>query len=343
MEIVDNKALLITVRRPERFTDAIKSSAYLGEVSEGVHEIMVKWDFDNSEALTKLGLKKVPSVIHRDYKWSGRFIPMDHQKETAGFIINNPRCFVFNEQGVGKTASAAWAVDYLMNIGKVKRVLVVCPLSIMRPAWQRDLFQVLPHRSVGIAHGTPKSRRTVIQGKYEFVILNFDGIEIVLQELKDAKFDCIIVDEANALKSTQTRRWKAFKQLLTPEMRLVLMTGTPAAQSPEDAYGLAKLVSPLNVPPFASGWKDLVMQKISTFKWIPRPRAKDIVFKALQPAIRFTKEECLDLPDITYETREVPLTPQQEKYYQVLRKQLLIEAAGESVSAVNAAAKLNKL
>jgi SNF2 family DNA or RNA helicase len=85
------------------------------------------------------------------------------------------------------------------------------------------------------------------------------------------------------------------------------------------------------------------MQKISTFKWIPRPRAKDIVFRALQPAIRFTKEECLDLPDITYETREVPLTPQQDKYYQVLRKQLLIEAAGESVSAVNAAAKLNKL
>jgi SNF2 family DNA or RNA helicase len=165
----------------------------------------------------------------------------------------------------------------------------------------------------------------------------------VLQDLKEANFDCIIVDEANALKNPQSNRWKAFKQLLTPDMRLVLMTGTPAAQSPEDAYGLAKLVSPMNVPPFASGWKDLVMQKISTFKWIPRPRAKDIVFRALQPAIRFTKEECLDLPDITYETREVPLTPQQDKYYHVLRKQLLIEAAGESVSAVNAAAKLNKL
>lgn len=343
MEIIDNKALLVTVRRPDRFTDAIQTCKNLGEISEGVHEIMVKWDFNNAIALTELGLKKVPSVIHKDYTWSGKFTPMAHQKETAGFIINNKRCFVFNEQGVGKTASAAWAVDYLMTLGKVKRALVVCPLSIMKAAWQRDLFQVLPHRSVGIAHGTPKSRRKIIEGKYEFVVLNFDGIEIVLQELKDAKFDCIIVDEANALKNPQSKRWKAFKQLLTPEMRVILMTGTPAAQSPEDAYGLAKLVNPMNVPPFASGWKDLVMQKISTFKWIPRPRAKDIVFKALQPAIRFTKEECLDLPDITYETRDVPLTPQQDKYYHVLRKQLLIEAAGESVSAVNAAAKLNKL
>jgi SNF2 family DNA or RNA helicase len=244
---------------------------------------------------------------------------------------------------VGKTASAAWAIDYLFNIKKIKRVLVVCPLSIMKAAWQQDLFSVLPHRSVGIAHGTPKTRRGIMQGKYEIVIINFDGIEIVLEDIKKAGFDCIIVDEANGLKNTQTARWKAFKQLVDDDTRLVLMTGTPAAQSPEDAYGLAKLVCPTRVPNFAGGWKDMVMQKISMFKWIPRPRASEIVFNALQPAIRFTKEECLDLPDITYETREVPMTAQQIKYYNILKNQLLIEAAGEEVSAVNAASKINKL
>lgn len=343
MEIVENKALLITVRRPEKFTDALKSAAYLGEISEGVHELLVKWDYDHALALTKLGLKKVPSSINKEYKWSGRYTPMSHQKETAGFIVNNPKCFVLNEMGTGKTMSAAWAIDYLMNKGKVNRVLVVCPLSIMKAAWQADLFTALPHRSVGIAHGSVKTRRKIIEGTYEFVIINFDGIEIVLDELKQANFDCIIVDEATALKNTQTKRWRAFKQLVKDETRLVMMTGTPAAQSPEDAFGLAKLVAPHRVPPFYSGWRDLVMQKISNFKFIPRPRAKEIVHAALQPAIRYTKEECLDLPDITYSVRDVPLTVQQEKYYQILRKQLLIEAAGETVSAVNAAVKLNKL
>jgi SNF2 family DNA or RNA helicase len=343
MEILDNKALLLRVRRPDRFTSVIKDSAYIGQVEEGIHELMVKWSFDAVDALTRLGIKNVPSTILKDYAWSGRFTPMDHQKDTASFIVSNHRCFVFNEQGVGKTASAAWAIDYLMHIGKVKRVLVVCPLSIMRAAWQRDLFQVLPHRSVGIAHGAPKTRREIIQGKYEFVVINFDGVEIVLDEIKAANFDCIIVDEANGLKNTQTRRWKTFRKLVGEHTRLVLMTGTPASQSPEDAYGLAKLVCPHNVPAFFSGWKDLVMQKINQFKWIPRPRANDIVFKALQPAIRYTKEECLDLPDIMYQTREVPLTAQQEKYYNLLKKQFLFEASGEEISAVNAAAKLNKL
>jgi SNF2 family DNA or RNA helicase len=44
-----------------------------------------------------------------------------------------------------------------------------------------------------------------------------------------------------------------------------------------------------------------------------------------------------------YQTREVPLTAQVNKYYHALKSQLLIEAAGEEISAVNAAAALSKL
>jgi SNF2 family DNA or RNA helicase len=343
MEIIDNKAILLKVRNPDRFTSAISQSAYLGEVSEGVHDLLVKWTFENSVALTDMGVKKVPSSIHKDYTWTGRFTPMAHQKETAGFIVNHKKCFVFLEQGLGKTASAAWAIDYLMKKNAVKRVLIICPLSIMKAAWLRDLFSVLPHRSVGIAHGNQKTRREILTGKYEIVIINFDGIEIVEKEIKQAGFDMVVVDEANGFKSTTTRRWKSFNRIMMDIPRLVMMTGTPAAQSPEDAYGLAKLVSPHLVPTFVSGWKDLVMQKVTTFKWVPRPRANELVHKALQPAIRYTKEECLDLPDIMYATREVPLTVQQQKYYDTMRKQMLFEAAGEEVSAVNAAAKLTKL
>jgi SNF2 family DNA or RNA helicase len=85
------------------------------------------------------------------------------------------------------------------------------------------------------------------------------------------------------------------------------------------------------------------MAQVSKFKWVPKSVATDEVYRALQPAIRYTKKECLDLPEIVYQTREVPLSPQVSKYYYALKKQLLIEAAGEQVSAVNAAAALNKL
>jgi SNF2 family DNA or RNA helicase len=76
---------------------------------------------------------------------------------------------------------------------------------------------------------------------------------------------------------------------------------------------------------------------------MPKPDSKQKVFNALQPAIRFTKNECLDLPDLVYQTREVPLSPQVHKFYKALKLQMLVEAAGEEISAVNAASKLSKL
>jgi SNF2 family DNA or RNA helicase len=85
------------------------------------------------------------------------------------------------------------------------------------------------------------------------------------------------------------------------------------------------------------------MNKVTQFKWVPKPEAQNVVYSALQPAIRYTKEQCLDLPEMTYVTRDVPLTAQQEKYYELLRRQLIVQAAGEEITTVNAAANLNKL
>ena len=67
------------------------------------------------------------------------------------------------------------------------------------------------------------------------------------------------------------------------------------------------------------------------------------VYQALQPAIRFTKEECLDLPPMVYVKREVELTRQQLKYYKLLKDQMVMDAAGEQITAVNAAVSMNKL
>ena len=168
-------------------------------------------------------------------------------------------------------------------------------------------------------------------------------MEIVQDVIAAGGFDCIIIDEATHYKNPQTKRWKTLNKLVTPDTWLWLMTGTPAAQSPVDAYGLAKLVNPHGVPKFAGAFRDRVMVKITQFKWVPKDTATDVVFKALQPAIRFTKEECLDLPPMVYVKRQVELTRQQKKYYKQLKDKLLVQTGGEDVTAVNAAVAMNKL
>jgi SNF2 family DNA or RNA helicase len=342
MEIVQNRALLLKVRNPDRITAVIPKSKVLEDDGE-VAKVLVNWDLEEAIVLKNLRIRDVPSPINATYTWPGLHKPFEHQKQTASFLTMHRRSFCFNEQGTGKTASVIWAADYLMAKRTIKRVLVICPLSIMESAWRNDLFKFAMHRKVDIAYGKPDKRREIIASDAEFVIINYDGVEIVFDAIANGGFDLVVVDEANAYKNPSTKRWKILNSIVKNGTWLWMLTGTPASQSPVDAYGLAKLVNPENVPRFFGGFRDQVMSKLTQFKWVPKPTAEQTVHRVLQPAIRFTKEQCLDLPEMTYVTRDVPLTPQQEKYYELLRKQLIVQAAGEEITTVNAAANLNKL
>lgn len=632
MEILNDKVLVVRTRNPQRVTGAIPKSRVIKE-TDGVHDVAVHWGFDESRVLTNLKFRGVPSTIKRDYTWTGKLTPFVHQIETASFLSLRRKAFCFSEQGTAKTASAIWAADYLMNIGEVKRVLVLCPLSIIKSVWQQELFRFAMHRSCGVAHGTYKSRVKTINSGAEFVVINFDGLAVVKKEIIAGKFDLIIVDECfaagtpvatptgyhpietmlpgdevltstgvmrikrlvrntskqlvevktsdgqnikctpehpfftdagwvtaanlkgrrlvhdhelsdmrklifsshpsvevaqsqgyadwddlltvlrseetphiepghellfadtqtptrvpeghiaqsgispeyvgiidsqgtqadstrgqrngddcggetrernlapalgmelprsvgeeaarlsyqlqtrlcqrenenrvrggweqpqydqpqntgpekgsktqgtwvdsvtyiecpsgesvynlevegtpnyfvgsgilvhncNAYKNVTTGRWKVLRDVSAKSRWMWMMTGTPAAQSPVDAYGLAKLVNPDGVPKFYGRFRDSVMYKISMYKWVPKSNAQDVVHAALQPAIRFERDQCLDLPDVLMTDREAPLTPQQQTVYNTIKKDMFIEAAGEDISAVNAAVKINKL
>ena len=343
MEVIENTAVRMVVPSSDLsyLVGYIEKCEVLSDDGKSA-EVLVYWGISEMQRLVRV-YGEAPSPMSNEYDWPGLYTPFVHQKTTASYLALRDRVFCFNEAGTGKTSSVIWAADYLMTQKQIKRVLVICPLSIMYSAWQADIFKTAMHRTVAVAYGDANKRKKIINGEYEFVIINFDGVGIVREEISKAGFDLIVIDEANAYKTVTTNRWKTLAKLITPSTKLWMLTGTPASQSPLDAFGLARLINPAGVPKYVTAWRDRVMKQISRFKWIPKPTAQDEVYKALQPAIRFEKSQCLDLPELVYQTREIPLTPQVIKYYRELKNELLIEAAGENVSAVNAAAKLSKL
>lgn len=336
MQIINDKAILLEASNAQQIVNLIpKSKTYKDKVA-------VHWGLEETMVLRNLGFD-VPSPIEKRYKWPATFKPFDHQIKTASFLSLNKRAYVLSEQGTGKTASAIWASDYLMAQGKINRVLVVCPLSIMESAWKDDMFKFAMHRSVEVAYGAKEKRKKILALNTEYVVINYDGIQILQEEIDAGNFDLIIIDEANHYKNPQTDRWKALNGLLKPDTWLWMMTGTPAAQNPIDAYGLAKMMDPTSVPRFFGRFRDMVMNKMTQFKWVPKPDARDTIHRVLQPAIRFTKDECLDLPELVYTQRIVDMTPQQKKYYKTLKNKMIIRASGEEVTARNAAIQLAKL
>ena len=111
----------------------------------------------------------------------------------------------------------------------------------MRSAWQQDLFKFSLHRTVSVAHGSAAKRKEIIRAGAEFVIINFDGVQIVKDEIINGGFDLIVVDEAHKMsahyfgsKLEETGRFKLGKLLGGITRHYLLMTATPHNGKEED-------------------------------------------------------------------------------------------------------------
>lgn len=281
------------------------------------------------------------------YRWPGPYKPFDHQVVTAEFLFANNRSFVLNDMGTGKTSSALWAMDHLLDLGDVNRALIVAPLSTLTRVWQDEAFRVLTHRSTALLYGPAKKRKDLYASDHwEIGIVNFDGVKILADQIAaDPWLDLIVVDEATAYRNAQTDRFKLFYKLTREINRLWLMTGTPCPQAPTDAFALAKLIGNPDTPKFFGSFRRQTMRQVTQFKWVPRSDGYDKAFKLLQPAVRFKKSECIDLPPVTEQDWVVSLTKVQLAAYKQMQKAMRLEwadSAGE-LPAVNAADKINKL
>lgn len=302
----------------------------------------MNYGVDEAMVLKNLGFS-VPAPILQYYQWPARFAPMEHQKDTAAFLTTHKRALCLNAPGTGKSISSLWAADFLLTEKVARKVLIVAPLSTLMVVWGRELKHHLPHRSFVICTGTRQKREQLLETPgLQYVIINHDGFTNMQDKLTD--FDVVIYDEATALKSASSQRYKMFAKWMEKHQPwLWLLTGTPISQTPADAWTLARLVQSPTVPKSFTTFKDLVMQKVSTFRWIPRHDALETCKKVLQPSIRFSLDECKDLPDTNFVGRKTNLTKQQEKAFKDMKDNAVTVFAAGEVTAPNAAVVLSKL
>jgi len=336
------KAIALKLNNPNRILDSIPTARPI-EV-RGVPIVVAPHRLDEVKVLRNLGIK-APSPILHYYDWPGRFEPYEHQKQTAAFLTLQQRGLVLNEIGTGKTQSALWAADYLIKTKKVKKVLILSPLSTLERVWGDGIFTGLVHRRFVVLHGTAEKRLKLLKTDADFYIVNHDGFPIIA-EYAHGMFDLVIVDEAAVLRNPSTRRFKIFRKWIdtNAKTRLWLMTGTPTPNDPTDAWALAKLVNSPHCTRTYTAFREQVMMKIGQWKLIPRPEAVEVVKHILQPAVRYTRDECFDLPETIIQTRQVELTPEQKKHYTQMLRHFVTEAASEgTITAVNEAVKIQKL
>lgn len=340
------KTLALKLNNPARVLECIPTAKSC-EV-RGIPLVLTPHRLDEVKILNNLGIK-APSPIKHYYDWPGRFTPYEHQKETAAFLTLHKRALVLNDIGTGKTQSTLWAADYMMQAKPKAKVLIISPLSTLERVWADGIFTSLIHRNFVVLHGTAERRLKLLKQDVSFYIINHDGFPIIAPHCH-GMFDIVIIDEAAVYRNPSTNRYRIFKKWIdsNPSTHLWLLTGTPTPNAPTDAWALAKLVNSPNCTKTYTAFREQVMMKIGQWKFIPRPESADIVKHILQPAVRYTREECFDLPDTIIQTRSAELSPVQKKYYTQMLKHFMTEVIvgkqnNAPLTAVNEAVKLQKL
>ena len=175
----------------------------------------------NLKAPSRLKKKKLPVEFHatlRPYQQNGyQWLNYMH---TLGFGA----CLA-DDMGLGKTVQVLAYLEELKEEKPDARVLLVVPASLVGN-WEKELERFAPKLDHYIMHGKPGA---VLKAEFPetsaFLTITTYGMASRIEALRDVKWQCIILDEAQAIKNPLTKQTKAVKQL--PSSMRIAMTGTP--------------------------------------------------------------------------------------------------------------------
>ena len=293
--------------------------------------------------LRKLGFD-VPAPILSHYDWCGG-TPFDAQKKTCALLTMNPRAYVLNGMGTGKTRAALWAWDYLRSNGLANKMLVVAPLSTLKFTWGREVFQTLHGVKAVVLHGSKAKRLEALNDPTADVfIINHDGVKVILDEIiAHPDIDTLVLDELAVYRNGGSQRTKITRKLAAGMEWVWGMTGSPIPNEPTDAWAQCTIVTPHTVPKYFGRFRDEVMHRINQFKWAPKPDAVDKAFAVMQPAVRFTLDDVVELPDCIERTQDVEMGDKQAKVYRALVDHAHAAVKSKEITAANAGAVMSKL
>ncbi|KAL4222277.1 SWI/SNF-related matrix-associated actin-dependent regulator of chromatin subfamily A-like protein 1 [Mactra antiquata] len=164
------------------------------------------------------------------------FLSNSHQ---TGFgIQQNGRVLIADDMGLGKTIQAICLAYYYRNDWPL---LVVVPSSV-RFDWAQNFQRWVPSLD-------PQCINTVVSGKDSCTtglinILSYDLMARKANNLKDKRFQVVIMDECHFLKNYKTARCKAALPLLQNAKRVILLSGTPALSRPLELFTQINAVCP---------------------------------------------------------------------------------------------------
>lgn len=256
-------------------------------------------------------------------------------------------CALLMDMGTGKTLTTVAITGRMYLDHKIRRVLVIAPSSVC-PVWPAEYrkFGAFPARVV-VMLGDRQKRLSALKyasgdvlpgmaDPLRVVVINYESTWRFLNELLAYDADMIVCDEMQRIKSHTAQQSKAVHKLGDKARYRLGLTGTPVQNDTRDLWSEYRFLAPgiFSGSYYAFEKRYAAMGGYGNHQYFGPRNLDELTRKAHSIAYRVTKAECLDLPEKTFEMRDVPLEPSAEKMYDQLRKESILELEnGDSVTA----------
>ncbi len=166
-------------------------------------------------------------------------------------LVENRAFLLADEMGTGKTVMATLALRILLREGKAKRILILCPVSVLR-VWEEHLQEwSLGELSFVLVRGTPEQRRLIWQlDNIHVFITSYDVFSRDIRRenilIDKFHFDLVILDEAHYIKNRKSIRFRSLQQ--ASFKRKWALTGTPLENRIEDVKTIFEFLIPGLIP-----------------------------------------------------------------------------------------------
>lgn len=282
-----------------------------------------------------------------------KFKPWNYQQYAINHVIDNSASGLFLDMGMGKTVSTLTAIDDLILLGEVNKILVIAPLRVAEDTWSTevDKWDHLKHLRISKILGSKKQREEAINTDADIYVTNRENVDWLVAECFNSWiWDMVVIDELSSFKSSKAKRFRALKKVRPYFKRIVGLTGTPAPNSLIDLWPQIYLLDGgQRLGKTITGYKERYFKPgrrngYIVYNWELKEGSEETIQNKISDiCISMSAKDYLDIPERIDNKVEITLPIKVMDTYKQLEKDLVLEIGEEDITAANAAVLTNKL
>lgn len=281
-----------------------------------------------------------------------KFTPAEPQQIIRDHLLETQDALLFVGMGIGKSAACLDTLNELFRSGSAFGALVVAPMRVANLTWPMEVRGWDEFNWMRIANlRTEVGQRAFLNGRAHIYTINYEALHILISLVKrrggHLPYDVAIFDELTRAKNPSSKRINSYRRYIPRVARQWGLTGTPAPNSTMDLFAQVRLID--GGERLGKNFGDFQRQYFfapenkydKSSKWKAKSfTASELEKKISDITVTLKSSDWLDIPDTVYEDIDITFTPELQKRYHTLEKQLVLQLSKEKILNVASAAAL---